>query len=503
MSGHPPRPRRGADPGCARDCIYPRDQARPRPDEVQIHGGRRGPSPARRQSRNESTEDLLRQLPAALGGYRAPDPVSSSHPRQHGLAPRGPGQRRAVSVDGKAHHASPPWALDPADRQEGGHHRLPPWALDVGPGALTVDFSALNRRNRSQGHRQPPWGVDDSSPLPRRHAREATEAQSILPDIRNPGRGAKGREGVSTPVGGRLHSQGRRVQSDSPARQAPGRSTPDVVRDGPVARSVSKGADANAQFRPYMEDRYIAVDPFLAGESSCEQWAFYAVYDGHGGTQAAELCNRELHKQLGGQLLRAMREQRTPSVPLADEVVADALVQTFQIMDDQLLKMGAFEYGSTATVVLVRRSGSNLRLHVANVGDSRALAIDGARRYARVSQDHRPSDESEARRVRQEGGFVQMGRVAGVLAVSRALGDHSYKGAGVSWRPTISVRDATDDMALVIASDGLWDFLDDSDVRASIEMAVSDRTLDLAPRLVGEAKRRGSTDNTCCLVMFW
>merc|ERR1719263_462298 len=109
--------------------------------------------------------------------------------------------------------------------------------------------------------------------------------------------------------------------------------------------------------------------------------------------------------------------------------------------------MGAFNWGCTATVALVRRSGSGLRLHVANVGDSRALAIDNARGHARVSQDHRPSDESEARRVRQDGGFVQMGRVSGVLAVSRALGDFSLKGVGVSWRPSICVRETMSDTA--------------------------------------------------------
>jgi len=252
-----------------------------------------------------------------------------------------------------------------------------------------------------------------------------------------------------------------------------------------------------------MEDRYIAIDPFMSGESGREQWAFFAVYDGHGGSQAAEFCNRELHKQLAVELRKGIKDQRNPGSALADEAVASALTRTFQLADDQLQKMGAFNWGTTATVALVRRTGSSLRIHVANVGDSRALAIDGARGHARISQDHRPSDESEARRVRQEGGFVQFGRVSGVLAVSRALGDFSYKGAGVSWRPTISVREATGDTALVIGSDGLWDFLEDGDVRAVVEMGAKEQAYDLAHRLVGDAKRCGSTDNTCCLVIFW
>lgn len=277
-----------------------------------------------------------------------------------------------------------------------------------------------------------------------------------------------------------------------------GGATPEV-RPGPMTRSVSKAADANSSFRPYMEDRYIAVDPFMPGENA-EQFAFFGVYDGHGGTTASEHCNRELHKILAGELHKAM--QQRPSSPLADEAIADALTRTFQIIDMQLQKMGAVNWGTTATVVLARRFGTTTRLHVANVGDSRALALDAVRGH-RVSQDHRPSDEAEARRVRQDGGFVQMGRVSGVLAVSRALGDFAFKGAGVSWRPTISVRDASTDKGLVIASDGLWDYLNDTSVHKVMEKAWQEQSYNVAQNLVGDAKRSGSTDNICCLAIFW
>jgi serine/threonine protein phosphatase PrpC len=240
----------------------------------------------------------------------------------------------------------------------------------------------------------------------------------------------------------------------------------------------------------------------MAGETPNEQWSFFAVYDGHGGTQAADLCSRVLHNQLAGELRRILKEQRNPSIPVSDDAIADALTRTFQTMDDQLHKIGALNFGCTATVALGCRSGSRLKLHVANVGDSRALAIN-ARGHFRMSLDHRPSDESEARRIRQEGGFVQLGRVSGVLAVSRALGDHSYKGAGVTWRPSISVREAMGDTALVIASDGLWDFLEDGDVKAAVDAGAREQMLDLAPKLVADATHRGSTDNICCLVIFW
>lgn len=533
MNGHPPRPRRGVDPGNARDCIQPRDHV--------LRGGRRASpaeSPAGRQARNESVEDeLLRQLPAALGGYRAPVSADNS-PQQQGRRGQALQQqpRRAVSVDGVAQQRTSLWAVDQAHGHGGGQQRprqapassnptagnqprqqgSKPKRVEQQPGqrrAVSVDGSAQHCRvpwavdgnDQPHGHgggqqrqyaqRPPPWGIESPSGQARQHVRETSEVRSLLPDIRN-----HGKAGRDSPHGVVSPGQGQRVQSEGPGVRAQGRSGPDA-RSGPLARSVSKATDANAQFRPYMEDRYMIVDPFMPGESN-EQWAFYAVYDGHGGTTAAEHCNRELHKELAGQLRRAFKEQRNPTT-LGDEAIADALTQTFQRVDAQLENMGAFNWGCTATVALVRRSGASLRLHVANVGDSRALAIDSSRGHTRVSQDHRPSDEAEARRVRQDGGFVQMGRVSGVLAVSRALGDFSLKGVGVSWRPSICVRETMSDTALVIASDGLWDYLGDGDVQALVQRGAREQSSDLAQRLIAEAKRRNSTDNLCCLVIFW
>lgn len=299
--------------------------------------------------------------------------------------------------------------------------------------------------------------------------------------------------------GGFDPSAGRRMRSEGAAVRSPGdgqRSSPS--RDGRIG-FVSKAMEPNSQFRAYMEDRYVAVDPYMPGECGGEQWGFFAVYDGHGGSQAATLCEAELHKVLSVELRTCLR----PGSPLADEMIANALVRTFQRVDDLLKKQGAHRYGTTATVALARRSPLGVRMHVANVGDSRAIAVD-ERGAWRLSQDHRPTDPSEARRIQSGGGFVAMGRVSGELAVSRALGDHHLKNAGLTCVPHISVRDGTTDDVLVIASDGLWDSsMTESDVRATVvQCKAAHRQDQVAPRLVEDAKRRGSTDNIACLAVF-
>jgi len=44
-----------------------------------------------------------------------------------------------------------------------------------------------------------------------------------------------------------------------------------------------------------------------------------------------------------------------------------------------------------------------------------------------LSEDHKPSREDEAKRIRDSGGFVINNRVMGELAVSRAFGDCEFK----------------------------------------------------------------------------
>lgn len=62
----------------------------------------------------------------------------------------------------------------------------------------------------------------------------------------------------------------------------------------------------------------------------------------------------------------------------------------------------------------------------ANAGDSRAIAgINGS--YEALSFDHKPTNESEMRRITAAGGWVESNRVNGNLALSRALGDFIFK----------------------------------------------------------------------------
>jgi len=87
------------------------------------------------------------------------------------------------------------------------------------------------------------------------------------------------------------------------------------------------------------------------------------------------------------------------------------------------LKGMAFNAGCTSCVVLITKD----TIYCANAGDSRACIATKKGKVIELSHDHKPDNEGELKRVKAGGGFVEDGRVQGVIAVSRAIGDWEYK----------------------------------------------------------------------------
>jgi serine/threonine protein phosphatase PrpC len=70
-------------------------------------------------------------------------------------------------------------------------------------------------------------------------------------------------------------------------------------------------------------------------------------------------------------------------------------------------------------------------IYCSNAGDSRAVLGLKNGKLIELSYDHKPDNEGELKRVKEGGGFVEDGRVQGIIAVSRAIGDWEYKNPGL------------------------------------------------------------------------
>lgn len=93
-------------------------------------------------------------------------------------------------------------------------------------------------------------------------------------------------------------------------------------------------------------------------------------------------------------------------------------------------------------------------LYCANAGDARGV-LCRAGKAVRLTYDHKGTDKQEAKRIMDAGGFVMSGRVNGVLAVTRALGDSSMKEYVVG-APYTTETDLTDeDEFMILACDGV------------------------------------------------
>ena len=93
-------------------------------------------------------------------------------------------------------------------------------------------------------------------------------------------------------------------------------------------------------------------------------------------------------------------------------------------------------------------------LYCANAGDARGVLCRGGR-GVRLTYDRKGTDKQEAKRIMDAGGFVMSGRVNGVLAVTRSLGDSSMKEYVVGAPYTTETDLTDDDEFMILACDGV------------------------------------------------
>ena len=233
---------------------------------------------------------------------------------------------------------------------------------------------------------------------------------------------------------------------------------------------------------------------------------YFAIFDGHAGTFAAEWCGKKLH------ILLEDLMRKNPNVP-----VPELLDQAYTSADSQLERLPLKNSGCTAiTAVLrwedrvpnnqsatgstaiasaaaaaaavkatesengdaptqkdlsmsnstadsaslaVQKAQENATrqrvLYTANVGDARIVLCRNGKAL-RLSYDHKGNDENEGKRISKAGGLILNNRVNGVLAVTRALGD-SYLKDLVTGHPytTETVIQPDQDEFLILACDGV------------------------------------------------
>lgn len=112
---------------------------------------------------------------------------------------------------------------------------------------------------------------------------------------------------------------------------------------------------------------------------------------------------------------------------------------------------------SEGITITIPPSSSRRVLYCANAGDARGVLCRNGK-AVRLTYDHKGSDRQEAKRITDAGGFVLSGRVNGVLAVTRSLGDSSMKEFVVGAPYTTETELCDEDEFLILACDGVCSF---------------------------------------------
>ncbi|KAM0068908.1 putative protein-serine/threonine phosphatase [Helianthus debilis subsp. tardiflorus] len=241
--------------------------------------------------------------------------------------------------------------------------------------------------------------------------------------------------------------------------------------------------------RRFIEDRYFA-DVDLQGD--CKQ-AFFGVFDGHGGSKAAEFAAKNLHGNIMSKVANKSCEDEI------EEAVREGYLET----DSEFLKEDV--NGGACCVTALIRKGS---LIVSNAGDCRAVMSRGGVAEA-VTVDHKPSRKDEQERIERMGGYVDcrngVWRIQGSLAVSRGIGDNHLKKWVIAEPETRIIEIRPECEFLILASDGIWDKVNNQEAIDIVRpFCVGTKKPDLTSackKLVSLSAARGSYDDKSVMVI--
>ncbi|KAF7731553.1 Protein phosphatase 2C 1 [Apophysomyces ossiformis] len=254
--------------------------------------------------------------------------------------------------------------------------------------------------------------------------------------------------------------------------------------DGAEGFAIGIAEDRNKRFRRTMEDSHLYVMNF----DSVPQQGLFAIFDGHGGRDAAEWCGDHFHEAF---LECYKAYQDTHTVP---EILEKTFLHVDELIKDEEGKVS----GCTAIVAFIQVKDSKRILYTANAGDARAVLSRNGKAL-RLSYDHKGSDAKEAKRIKDTGGLIMNNRVGGLLAVTRSLGDYPLKEYVIGMPYTTETELGPKDKFLILACDGLWDVCEDQ--TAVKEIKKVENPLTASKKLLDLAISRGTQDNVSVMVV--
>jgi len=291
---------------------------------------------------------------------------------------------------------------------------------------------------------------------------------------------------------------------------------------------------------PVSEDRHVKISDLTKAARALklpidhlpQPCAFFGVYDGHRGN----LCSEFMAKNFHTRLLKKLSD--TSNCQWPNRRVGEAIQDVFADLDTEFMhKNRTVPDGCAACVSLVMGS----LLFTAHVGDSRAVlcqkGADDSHLTIDITEDHRPTVQKEADRVKAVGGDIveyaggfrvahkdfekkereqrkaeaqgmgKTGQEPQLVHLTRALGDRDFKGPSgkelITVKPDVRcIRLDPSHRFVALACAGISDVMANEEV--IFELAFVRESLKAScASVVQEAFKRGSEENlTVILAKF-
>ena len=287
------------------------------------------------------------------------------------------------------------------------------------------------------------------------------------------------------------------INVNNKSERSHSQSTPDVLKEVPTLSTLSI-THINKKIRNIYQFTHVGFDgendkphnqdtAFIEQNFASNNTYFYmSVCDGHGldGHGVSGYIKKILPKKLTKLLKGKDLEHPTPNEKTE---INKLIIQGFKSSNNDLIRnttINSVFSGSTCVSVIFTPS----KLISANIGDSRAVIgrfDECTSKWSswNLTRDHKPTDKDEAKRILNASGRIQAfvdeetGEFVGPkrvwlkeddvpgLAMTRSFGDRVAATIGVVCEPEILEYELTDkDKFVLIASDGIWEFISSSEV---------------------------------------
>ena len=242
--------------------------------------------------------------------------------------------------------------------------------------------------------------------------------------------------------------------------------------------SYSQAGKGEDGFTKVNQDSFLV----LQNQYNMKDFNIFSVMDGHGVN--GHLVSRFVTKYFTSFF---KNNKKMNSNKNEDEVYyrlkkndSDILTRAFRHAERDIEKNSDIDANfSGTTCVMVLQVGE--KILCANVGDSRAIMVKENNKIIPLSIDQKPDDPEESKRIVENGGeisqFEEDGEKSGPfrvwkkgeeypgIAMSRSIGDFIATTLGVVPVPKfLDEKIDSDTKFIVVASDGVWEFLDNQKV---------------------------------------